>query len=329
MLETGRLIETRGRHAVTKPELSDDIKTRAAWLYYMEDLTQDQIAAELGLTRVRVLKLLLAARQSGMVQIRVTSQLSHSVELERGIEKKWGVERVIVIPKPMDETKTSALIGSMLGAYIADQIADNMTIGLGWGETLSACLPALGAPSVKGVKIISLLGGLSKVSAYNPSEFAWRFADKIGAECYLMAAPIFAPTKAIRDGLMNHPGIQEVCQRAEHLDLAIISVGHLGPGSTLASFEIMDRASLDAIQQAGAVGDLFCRFIDADGEPIDHPINERVIAVDNALVRKARRTVLASGGPQKALGVAATLKALAPKVLITDETVAEYLMAQG
>ena len=314
---------------MTKPELADDIKTRAAWLYYMEDLTQDQIAAELGLTRVRVLKLLLAARQSGMVQIRVTSQLSHCIELERGIEKKWGVERAIVIPKPMDETKTSALIGSMLGAYIADQLADNMTIGLGWGETLSACLPALGAPSVKGVKIVSLLGGLSKVSAYNPSEFAWRFADKIGAECYLMAAPIFAPTKAIRDGLMDHPGIQEVCQRAEHLDLAIISVGHLGPASTLSAFDILDRAALDEVQQAGAVGDLFCRFIDADGEPIDHPINERVIAVDNALVRKARRTVLASGGRQKALGVAATLKALAPKVLITDETVAEYLMAQG
>ncbi len=321
--------EPRGRRVVTKPELTDDIKTRAAWLYYMEDMTQDQIAAELGLTRVRVLKLLLAARQSGMVQIRVTARLSHCVELERAIEKKWGVERVIVIPKPLDTAKTSALIGVTLGAYIADQLTDNMTIGLGWGETLSACLPALGAPSVTGVKIVSLLGGLSKVSAYNPSEFAWRFADKIGAECYLMAAPIFAPTKAIRDGLMDHPGIQEVCQRAEHLDLAIVSVGHLGPGSTLSGFEILDRPSLDAIQHAGAVGDLFCRFIDAEGQPIDHPINERVIAVDNTLVRNARCTVLASGGKQKASGVAAALKALSPKVLITDETVAEYLMASA
>lgn len=312
---------------MTKSDLSDDIKTRAAWLYYMEDLTQDQIAAELGLTRVRVLKLLLAARQSGLVQIRVTSPLSHCVALERAIEQKWGVDRVIVIPKPMDETKTSALIGSMLGAYLADHLTDGMTIGLGWGQTLSACFPALGAPTVKGIKVVSLLGGLSKVSAYNPSEFAWRFADKIGAECYLMAAPIFAPTKAIRDGLMNHPGIQEVCQRAQHLDLAIVSVGHLGPNSTLSGFEILDRAALDDLRAAGAVADLFCRFIDAEGEPIDHPINERVIAVDHEPIRQARCTVLASGGRQKAKGVAATLKALHPKVLITDETVAEFLLA--
>ena len=141
-----------------------------------------------------------------------------------------------------------------------------------------------------------------------------------------MAAPIFAPTKEIRDGLMDHPGIQDVCTRAHHLDLAIVSVGHLAVGSTMASFDILDRTSLDALEKAGAVGDLFCRFIDAEGHLIDHPINERVIAVDNALVRKAKCTVLASGGRQKALGVAAALKALHPKVLITDETVAEYLM---
>ena len=311
---------------LTKSDLSDDIKTRAAWLYYMEELTQDQIAVELGLTRVRVLKLLLAARQSGLVQIRVTSRLSRCIELERIIEKRWGVERVIVIPKPLDETKTSALIGSMLGAYLSDALTDNITIGLGWGETLNACLPALGAPSCKGVSVVSLLGGLSKVSSYNPSEFAWRFADKVGAECYLMAAPIFAPDKAIRDGLMNHPGILEVRRQAENLDLAIVSVGHLNPGSTLAGFDVLDRPSLDAIQQAGAVGDLLCRFIDKEGQPIDHPMNERVIAIDINLVRNAKKTVLASGGRQKTFGVAATMKVVRPDVLITDETVAEHLV---
>ena len=311
---------------MTKSDLTDDIKTRAAWLYYMEDMTQDQIAVALGLTRVRVLKILTAARQSGLVQIRVTSSLSHCVELERAVEKKWGVERAIIIPKPMDEARTSALIGSMLGAYLSDELADNMTIGLGWGETLNACLPSLNALALKGVNIISLLGGLSKVGAYNPTEFAWRFADKVGANCYLMAAPIYAPDKLIHDGLMNHPGIVEVCRRAEHLDLAIVSVGHLNPGSTLAGLEVLDQETLDALQKAGAVGDFFCRFIDKDGQPIDHPINDRVVAVDIASVHAAKKKILASGGAQKKLGVAASLKVVKPTVLITDETVAEYLM---
>jgi DNA-binding transcriptional regulator LsrR (DeoR family) len=80
-------------------DLSDNLKTRVAWLYYMEGLTQDQIANELGLTRTRVLRMLAAARQDGTVQIRVTSKLSHCVQLERSLERQWGLERAIVIPR--------------------------------------------------------------------------------------------------------------------------------------------------------------------------------------------------------------------------------------
>jgi DNA-binding transcriptional regulator LsrR (DeoR family) len=218
------------------------------------------------------------------------------------------------------------LIGSVLGAYLSDELRDGISIGLGWGETLNACLTSLVPPALKEVSVVSLLGGLSKVSAYNPSEFAWRFADKVGAKCYLMAAPIIAPDKAIHDGLMNHPGIMEVRRRAERLDLAIVSVGHLNPGSTLAGFEVFDQATLDGMQAQGAVGDLFCRLIDKDGNPINHPVNERVIAVDVASVRAAKKIVLASGGTLKKRGVAAALKTVRPHVLITDETVADYLV---
>ena len=108
-----------------------------------------------------------------------------------------------------------------------------------------------------------------------------------------------------------------------------MSVGHLNADSTLAGLEVLDQETLDALQKAGAVGDFFCRFIDKDGQPIDHPINERVIAVDIASVRAAKKKILASGGAQKRLGVAAALKVVKPTVIITDETVAEYLMTDA
>ena len=34
-------------------DLDEDLRIRAAWLYYMEGLTQDQVAQELGMTRAR------------------------------------------------------------------------------------------------------------------------------------------------------------------------------------------------------------------------------------------------------------------------------------
>jgi hypothetical protein len=118
--------------------LNENIKTRAAWLYYMEGMTQDQVARELGLQRTRVLRMLAAAREDGTVQIRVTSKLSRCVSLERALERRYGLERAIVIPQPRDDTATAALIGATLGAYVEQSLAGNLTIGLGWGRTLSA-----------------------------------------------------------------------------------------------------------------------------------------------------------------------------------------------
>ena len=123
--------------------LTDDLRTKVAWLYHMEGLTQDEISKTLGLSRSRVLRLLATSREKGIVQIRVMTKLSHCVELERSLESRFGLERAIVIPKPKDVAATAEIIGSMLGAYLADNIRENMVIGLGWGKTLTASLPAI------------------------------------------------------------------------------------------------------------------------------------------------------------------------------------------
>ena len=165
-------------------DVSEDLKTRVAWLYYMEGLTQDEVASKVGINRSRVLRILSAARLDGTVQIRVTTKLSHCVELERALEQRWGLTQAIVIPDPRDDTLIRSIIGAELGAYISQALAPSMTVGLGWGKTLSAAVPAIVPRGPDGIRVLSLLGGLTRVSDQNPSEFAWRVATRMGAECH-------------------------------------------------------------------------------------------------------------------------------------------------
>lgn len=312
----------------SQSDFSDDLRTKVAWLYYMEGMTQDEISKTLGLSRSRVLRFLANSRQNGIVQIRVTTKLSYCVELERQLETKYGLERAIVIPKPQDASATQAIIGSVLGGYLSDIITGNMTIGLGWGKTLSASLPSIEYREQMGISILSMLGGLTRVSGINPSEFAWRLADRLSAECYLMAAPVFAPDPHTRNALLTHPGIQEIFGRAARLDLAIVSVGDLSPFSTISEYILLEREELSTLHAAGAVGDVLCRFIDADGNIINHPVNERVVAVDPRDLRAARKLVLASGGWQKYEVIRGALRLLKPHVLVTDELVSERLLSE-
>ena len=309
-------------------EFGDDLKTTVSWLYYMEGMTQDEISKTLGLSRSRVLRSLANSRQSGIVQIRVTTKLSGCVELERAIEKKFKLERAIVIPKPQNPDATSNIVGAVLGSFISEHIAANMTIGLGWGKTLSASLSSIELREQQGISVLSMLGGLTRVSGVNPSEFAWRVADRLSAECYMMAAPVFAPELRTRDALLAHPGISEIIGKASRLDMAILSVGDLSPFSTISQYNLLEREELASLQAAGAVGDVLCRFFDANGKILDHPINDRVVAVDPRDLNGARKVVLASGGWQKYEAILAAMRLLKPHVLVTDELVAERLSTE-
>lgn len=311
---------------MTFQEPMDQLKTRIAWLYYLEGKTQDEIVNLTGLNRSKVLRILAASRLDGTVQIRVTTNLSKCVELERALEERWGFSRAFVIPEPQDQNQTSSILGAALGAYISENISSHMTIGLGWGRTLTSALPSIVSPRVEGIRILSMLGGLTRVSKVNPSEIAWRIADRLNAECYQLTAPVFAPDTQTKDALLAHDGIKEIFAQARSLDMAIVSVGTLAPNNAFVEYGLLSRDEISSLHAAGAVGDVLCHFVDEEGNIINHPVNDRVIAINPRQLRSARNMVLASGGWNKVKIVRAAIKLLQPKVLIVNESVAENLV---
>lgn len=306
----------------------DDLKTRIAWLYYMEGKTQDEIAQIVGSNRSKVLRILAQARADGTVQIRVTTRLSRCVELEAELKRQHGFDTVIVVPSPQEAANLPDILGAELGAYLSDRIGPDMSIGLGWGRTLTSALPTIEQRQPSGASVISLLGGLTKVNRVNPSDFAWRVADRLAAECYMVAAPVFAPDPVSRQALMGHQGISEVVDRARRLDLAVVSVGDLSPDSIFTRYGLLTHEEIISLERAGAIGDVLCRFIDAEGRVIDHPVNDRVLAVHPHDLAGAREVILASGGWSKLTAIRAAIKLLRPRVLITDSIVAERIVSE-
>ena len=307
----------------------EHMKTRVAWLYYIEGMTQDEIVAQTGLNRSRVLRILAASRHDGTVQIRVTTNLTQCIALERALEARWKLARAIVIPEPQDPAQISTILGAELGAYISRNVTGHATIGLGWGKTLSNALPAIVPRTPEGIRVLSLLGGLTRVSSVNPSEFAWRVADRLNAECHLLTAPVFAPDRPTRESLMAHSGIAEIFSRARSLDMAIVSVGALTPNSVFYEYGLLTRPEIASLEAAGAVGDVLCHFVDEEGRIVRHPVNDRVLAVNPADLHNTRNVVLVSGGWHKLKVIRAALKLLKPAILIVNETVAETLASEA
>lgn len=313
---------TASRDAVTLP----DLRVRAAWLYYVEDMTQEQIARYMHISRAKVIRLLASARDTGIVRIRIEGRASEQVALERRLVKTFGLSDTIVVPAPADEAEVATVVGHAAGTYLSDQVRDGMSLGVGWGVTLHMSLKALGGQPFQRLSVVSLLGGMTHSRAVNPSAVARRIADAFGADCYQLTAPVVVADESVRAVLWSEPGLRELLERARRVDLALVSVGDVSEEATLFRQGLLPRAALASLQAAGAVGDVLCHFVDADGNVVEHPINRRVIAVDLDDLRRVPKIVVAAGGRRKVAAIRAALKATGAGVLITEEAAARGLL---
>ena len=177
------------------------------------------------------------------------------------------------------------------------------------------------------LSVVSLLGGLTRGSAMNPHETASHLADLVGAQCYYVAAPALTDTQSTRDLLMAQPMLKEIFERGEKVDLAFLSVGELTPTCTMTRVGLVSRADVDDLLKAGAVGDISAHWIDREGRVVDHPLNQRVVALSPEKLKHIPCVMIASGGRTKVPGLRGVLKGGMCDVIITDEQTAQSILA--
>jgi DNA-binding transcriptional regulator LsrR (DeoR family) len=299
---------------------------RAVWLYHIGMLTQQEIADQLGLTRLRVNRILGQARLDGSVRVEVRLPLAGCIALEGRLTERYGLKRAVVVPAVPDYGDTQRTVGEAAGALLDALLAAGQTIGVGWGRTLRESLRRITPRTLPGASVVALMGGLTHGSGTNTFEVATGFAEVLGADCHYLAAPIYCPDPQTRQALLTHAGLAGVMERAQAADVALVSCGDLSPRSLLALTDMV-HDELEALRALGAVGDLLGVYLDGDGAPVPHKLNDRVMALAPARLRQVRLSVLASGGTNKATAIAGILRAGYVNHLVTDEACAELLLA--
>ncbi|WP_159718869.1 sugar-binding transcriptional regulator [Geminicoccus flavidas] len=304
-------------------------RTRIAWLYYVEGRTQAEIAATLGINRVKVLRDLAAAREAGLVQFRIHGRLAGCVALERELCQRFGLRDAVVLPTPQDPASLPVVLGTAAGHYLSDRLGPGMTVGVGWGRTLRWSARSIQRRSIRDLTIVSLMGGLGRASEFNTYETAARLAEALDATCLYIAAPTYASSPALRDLLHAQDSLAEVRARAMQAQMVLFSVGTLGPDAPTLTRGLLTDAEQASLDAAGAVGDLLGHFLGADGRLLDHPVNRRVVGVAPDELAAVPIRILASGGPEKGQVMRAVLAAGYANLLITDQQAAEALCADA
>lgn len=310
-------------------EEEDQTIVRAAWLYYMEGLTQDRVAARLGITRLRVNRLLGEARSSGLVGITINSRLASCLALEGKLKRVCGLREAMIVPTPEDPALLPALLGRAAGEFLSRHLEAQRVrgIGVGWGATLREAIRFVKPGKRSDINVSSLMGGLTRGLEINTFETATALAARLGGRCNYLAAPLYAGSEKSRDTLVSQDVFKESFIAMAANDVALLSVGDLSNRSLLIRYGLPREVTPASLRRAGAVGDILGRFLDASGRPVDHPLNKRVIAPSLQVLSRIATVIVASGGMNKAPIIAAVLNARLAAVLVTDEDTAARALA--
>jgi DNA-binding transcriptional regulator LsrR (DeoR family) len=302
---------------------------KIAKAYYHDDLTQHDIGHRFGLSRVKISRLLQQARDEGIVKITVLPPPGTFGDLERQLEAKFGLdEAVIVAPAHDDKANIVREVGQVAADYLVRGLQGQEIVGMSWGATLRSAVDALPTRNWPQMTVVQIAGGLGRpeTEVYG-SDLVRRAAQALGCRSRMIAAPGIVASQLARDALMADTHLTETLVTAAHADVALVGLGALTSDSiVLQGSTLLTDEQIDELKQRGMVGNIGLRFYDAEGRPVEHEVNHRMIALELEQIKRIPRVIGVAGGPDKVESIRAALRGSLINVLITDDRTATRLL---
>src|SRR5690349_7900261 len=198
---------------------SEELMLRAAWYYYKDELTQDEIARRLSMSRASVGRLLDRARRVGLVSINLNTEHLDAFKLSGELRRAFGLAEALVVPdhekEPFDHHAMNARVGLGGAQFMSTHLRPGASLGVGWGETVSRVIAATSFGAVGPVHMVTLTGGVEGYLQTILSSKGDIAGESAGEPAHLASAtvipsPIMASTSDLAAALRAEPTIQQV-----------------------------------------------------------------------------------------------------------------------
>lgn len=296
------------------------LMVKTAWYYYIENYTQQRISELMGISRVRVIRLLEKARQEGIVSFRIRQDNCRRMQLEKELICRFGLKDAFIIPVGSDVSNLNESLAQGAAMYIGGRLTDSTYINMGYGDTPSRVLNHLARTTEYPINVVSLTGG---VSYYLPNAQSSIF----NARLHLIPAPFVMDSSEMVDKIMQEESVRRIRQMSHAATMTVLGIGSMDADATIIKNDILTKADFLLLQMQGATGDLLCHFLDQDGSPVQSSVEQRLVSASLEELREMDNVIGVAGGEKKVDAIHAVLRGGYLDTLITDAGTAESLLS--
>lgn len=293
--------------------------SQAARLFFDRQLSKVEIATTLGISRFRVARLIDQALERGVVRIEYRDAPARDRDLARAIEDRYGLDLCVV---------ATGDVAGLAASIVDGLIGPDEVVGIAWGSTLAATVAAMPPRHHPSIEVVQLAGSSARFErGEDPADLARLLAERWGARHHPLFAPAFVDRPEVRAALLGQPELADSVATFERLTIAIVGIGAIGTdtpdGSSLVRSGILGPRTVEALIDAGVVGDLVLHPVTEDGRFPATDLAARAIGIGVDDLRHVPRVIAVAGGASKAAAIRGALRTGIVRMLVTDEAAAD------
>lgn len=316
-------------------ELDSDGRARdalhAAQLYYVQDRTMDQIAAEMKLSRSSVSRLLSHARDIGLVEITVHSPQEATSVVARRLAERYGISVHVVSTPPRSTDAERLERTARTAAHVLSTTLDpQASIGIAWGATVSAIARHLPTKRLHESQIVQMNGAANESTSgisYSGAILE-RFGQAFGTDVQQFPVPALFDDPHTKQLLWRERSIRRVLDAQARVQVFVFGLGspqadvpsHVYAGGYLTGED------LRVLLRDGVVGDCATVFYRLDGSTSGIELNDRSSGPSFEVIRRIPRRLCAVSSLSKMNALRGALAAGLITELVVEEALARRIV---
>ncbi len=296
-------------------------------MYYMDGLSQVQIAKKLNLSKPKVSRIINEAREKNYVEIKLNFPYQNDSFVERALIHQFQLRDArILVAQGLNAEDLQIGVGEFAAELLDEYLRDQMIFAISRGKNVYSTVKAIRPRPDLRLKIVQVQGAMGD-RLDDGSDLVIFLSRLYTAEISLLHAPLLLESPEAAKILLNEPSIKSTLALAKNADIALLGIGSIElPVFSLYRHNLVSPNQVEDLRAAGVVGDVAGCFIDANGEEVDIEFNRRLVRIRLEDLKKIPVRIGVGCGLQRVAAIRAALKSNIINILVTDSAVAVHLL---
>lgn len=234
-----------------------------ARLYYVQDMTQNEIAKKYGVSRPLISRMLREAKELGIVKVEICPPFDEAALLMERAEAVFGICGGTAVPGLGNDNATNNAISAAAIRHIRS--LEKSSIGLGWGHIIGNMVSYMEKQEpVDGLakRVCPLIGNSGVGNRnYHSNELVRIFAQQCHGAPEYFYAPFIVTSEQEREIIEGLESYQAIERAWNGLDMALVNIGNYPSVPDFAS----EARYGDVLRKGKAVGKILNYYLDMEG----------------------------------------------------------------